>query len=451
MDDLLLILFRTTLVLTLCGGVCFLALRRIESRVPKLSRLLWVAVLLTGWFWLQPVIQIPIGETADLRPQTVADFAVPAFVEPPTMVGSRPPGGYVGDSRQEPETAIYDVVVAPSAEYRTLSPGGRQPTIIETDNPIPAQERAGVSPPVAPPRGSSATNRQVYAQPLLLAIWFGGMGIVILLSTTAYLRILLSLRKATCADETLSASWWQLLTKHGISPKAVPMVITQHLGPALVRTPLGYRLAVPGELWSELSESGRQGILKHEFAHFRRRDVWKSFFVRMLALPHWFNPVAHYAANRFDELAEQLCDRDAFCSETLKGRQEELSEFARILLLLHDNAPTRFVARQSIFGRNSGNNLQSRIASLNAHPLTERTSVMKKTVLVLGTAAILFAALFRVEFVAQEPPRESATETEEVVAVADATAVLDLTVHRPSGSIALGQDATYTIEITNTG
>jgi len=56
---LLYALLRTTLVLTFCGGICFLALRKFEHHLPKLSRLLWVAVLLTGWFWLQPVIEIP--------------------------------------------------------------------------------------------------------------------------------------------------------------------------------------------------------------------------------------------------------------------------------------------------------------------------------------------------------------------------------------------------------
>jgi len=56
---ILFILFRTTLILTFCGGICFLALRKIEHYLPKLSRLLWGAVLLTGCFWLQPVIQIP--------------------------------------------------------------------------------------------------------------------------------------------------------------------------------------------------------------------------------------------------------------------------------------------------------------------------------------------------------------------------------------------------------
>ena len=374
-NDILFTLFRTTLVLTLCGGICFLALRKIEHRLPKLSRLLWVAVLLTGWCWLQPVIQIP----------TTYFAGTPAFNDPPTMVGSRPPGGYVGDSRQEWETAKHDMDVAQSAEYRTLPPGGRQPTYSETNNQVPAQERGGASPPVTT---------------YILPLWLTGMFITILLSAVEYIRILYRLRYTEPAEDALAEPWRKLLTEHGIDSRTVPMLMSQNFGPALVRTPLGYRFVVPNELWSELSELGRQGIFKHELAHFRRRDVWKSFFVRILALPHWFNPVAHYAANRFDELAEQLCDREAFA-----GKREDISEFARILLLLHENAPTHFVARQSIFGRN----LERRVASLLENPLPERTFTMRKTLLVLGTAVILFAALFRVEFVAQEPTREPAT------------------------------------------
>jgi hypothetical protein len=106
-------------------------------------------------------------------------------------------------------------------------------------------------------------------------------------------------------------------------------------------------------------------------------------------------------------LAEQLCDKEAFANGN-----EGISDFAKVLLLLHENAPTHFVARQSIFGRN----LQRRVASLlKETSTTERTTVMKKTLLVLATVAILCAALFRVEFVAQEtspqkqPRREPAT------------------------------------------
>jgi len=42
----------------------------------------------------------------------------------PEKVGNRPPGGCVGDSRQKRDTATH------SAEYRTLPPGGRQPTFV---------------------------------------------------------------------------------------------------------------------------------------------------------------------------------------------------------------------------------------------------------------------------------------------------------------------------------
>ena len=47
---------------------------------------------------------------------------------------------------------------------------------------------------------------------------------------------------------------------------------------------------------------------------------------------------------------------------------------------------------------------------------------MRKTLLVLGTAAILFVALFRVEFVAQEPPREPTTVSPVVAADSGDTA-----------------------------
>ena len=370
--DILWALLRTTCVLTLCGGVCFLALRNIEHHLPKLSRLLWIAVLLTGWFWLQPVIHVKTaGETAAEE----EDVAV-------TPVLYHSEGGGITTS---------------SLPFGKRVRGNHLSQSSDNPRPSPLPEGEGTL-FVQPPPFMGTT--------ILLAVWFGGMVIMIIAAAAGYIRVLYCLRNTEPAGDALSEPWRNLLTEHGIDSRAVPMLLSDNLGPALIRTPLGYRLVVPGELWSELSEPGRQGILKHELAHFRRRDVWKSFFVRILALPHWFNPVAHYAANRFDELAEQLCDREAFA-----GRREEVSEFARILLLLHENAPTHFVVRQSIFGRN----LQRRVAALLNPPL-ERRFAMRKTLLVIGTAAILCAALFRIEFVAtQEPTKESGTTAPEQI------------------------------------
>jgi beta-lactamase regulating signal transducer with metallopeptidase domain len=266
-----------------------------------------------------------------------------------------------------------------------------------------------------------ASGKNIDWQTTLLHLYFAGMAITLLLAAWGYIRILLCLRKAEPAEDALAEPWRNLLTQHGIDARSIPMLLSKDLGPALVQTPLGARLVVPSELWSELSASGRLGILKHELAHFRRRDVGKSFFVRMLTLPHWFNPMAHYAANRFDELAEQLCDREAFLSETQSGQQEGISEFAEVLLLLHENAPAHFVVRHSIFGRN----LKRRVAFLQQSPSPERNFTMRKTLLVLGAVAILAVAVLRVEFVekseAQVPPqspqRLQGTESEQSAAV----------------------------------
>ena len=128
---------------------------------------------------------------------------------------------------------------------------------------------------------------------------------------------------------------------------------------------------------------------------------------RILTLPHWFNPVAWYAANRFDELAEHLCDHEAFT-----GKREGIAEFARTLLLLHENAPTRFVARQSIFGRD----LKGRIAFLTNDTPLPGISTMKKSLLIFGTIAILLVSLFRVEFVTTITAQETKEPEQSVVA-----------------------------------
>src|SRR5262249_54471037 len=58
-------------------------------------------------------------------------------------------------------------------------------------------------------------------------------------------------------------------------------------------------------LWRQLDSGERLAILRHELAHYRRGDLWKSLVARLLALPHWFNPLAWRAGRRFDEAAER--------------------------------------------------------------------------------------------------------------------------------------------------
>ena len=363
-STILLFLFRTTLYLAAGGLLCRLILRHIDDRIPRLSRVLWLAVLLSGWFWLQPAIKIP----------------APRFVDPPV-----------------PATPVFPTQAVP---LRVEHP---KPFFTE---PLPFVEpvvHAEWPQPMAvePVAVAQKFDGKPLILPVLFAVWLGGMVVSIFLAAAGYVRYLSALRNTVPAGDDFAGLWHRLLAEHGIDARTIPMLVSRpmsdrrpedggDLGPALIRTLRGYRLVVPHDLWSELPEAGRCGILRHELAHFLRRDVWKSFLVRVLALPHWFNPIAWLAVHRFEEAAEHLCDRAAFDLE-----QEGAAEFARTLLLLHENAPTQCVVRHSIFGRG----LEHRVACLLHKNPKRKVTLMKKTLLISGTVALLAACLFRFEFV----------------------------------------------------
>ena len=111
------------------------------------------------------------------------------------------------------------------------------------------------------------------------------------------------------------------------------MRVTVRIGPVLCRLPWGYQLLVPGPLWERLDPAGRLSILRHELAHAERGDVWKSLGVRLLALPHWFNPLAWWAVRRFDEAAEWACDQ-AVCGASRQARPE----YAKALVVMGETA-----------------------------------------------------------------------------------------------------------------
>jgi hypothetical protein len=121
--------------------------------------------------------------------------------------------------------------------------------------------------------------------------------------------------------------------------------------------------------------------------------VWKSLAARLLALPHWFNPLAWLAARQFDEAAEWACDAAARGDSPATAAQ-----YAQSLLTLNQWSGRWTLYRPAAWGRGTS----QRIRRLVCPNFTEDTIVKK--ILVLGAAFILAAVcLVRVELVAKEP------------------------------------------------
>ncbi|HBO45346.1 MAG TPA: hypothetical protein DD670_15735, partial [Planctomycetaceae bacterium] len=160
--------------------------------------------------------------------------------------------------------------------------------------------------------------------------------------------------------------------------------------PLLCRWPDGYELVVPAELWGSLGESARLGIMRHELAHYQRGDVWKSLAVRLLALPHWFNPAAWLAARRFEEAAEWACDEAAVAGHTPQ------TEYARTLLALAEASLGGGSCHPSMSRWNLSARVRRLLADSNA-----KDSIMKKLVLTVLAAVLVAFCLVRIDLVAK--------------------------------------------------
>jgi len=159
----------------------------------------------------------------------------------------------------------------------------------------------------------------------------------------------------------------------------------------LCRLPRGYELLVPGELWRELDADQRAAILRHELAHYLRGDVWKSLAVRVLALPHWFNPASWLAVRRFEEAAEWACDRAA-------TGDAPATAYAKALMRLGEVAGGRALYGPAAHGRTLAARIRRLISSKH-----QEDSAVKKTLLIVMGLCLVALPLVRLQLIAKEP------------------------------------------------
>lgn len=137
-------------------------------------------------------------------------------------------------------------------------------------------------------------------------------------------------------------------------------------------------------------------ILRHELAHFRHGDLWKGALIRLLALPHWFNPLAWWIVRKLDECAEWLCDDEA------TGLDRGIAAtYAKVLLRLGTEPGAGGAPATAM----RGGRLHGRIRRVLS-PGSGQSSVTKTLLLTAVPLALLAAHLIRVQIVGS--PAEAA-------------------------------------------
>ena len=153
---------------------------------------------------------------------------------------------------------------------------------------------------------------------LLAAIW---MVVVVVMTTTLAWRYTQLLRLVDQLDEA-PCEWrrpWHSLLKQSSRYKFLggrksvvlssEMLVSDSVGPLLVRRLRGNVLIVPRDFWSQLSEEQRRGVMLHELAHLQRGDIWRQLIARGIVVLHWFNPLAWWAMRQYEMATECACDQ----------------------------------------------------------------------------------------------------------------------------------------------
>ena len=384
-------MIRATLLLAV-STVIILALERfVPIRSVRLRRFVWFAVLLQGVL----LVGIPLtftrlehappaspSEPGPVAP-TIAEFVPerpfdPDFAAIPVdaQVDYPPPGGNVGDSRQD-LCGVPHVAARRSAAYHW------QPAHITSYLPH---------------------------------IWLVGVVFFVVHWLFGYCRLLLSARNWRPAPDDWTTEWNALSGR-----RTIPLYVSQNVGPALVRLPLRFVLVVPQTAWERLTAEQRSRVMRHELAHFRRYDLCTSAAAWLMVLPHWFNPLAWTALRRFDALAELACD-DFAHENTDRG----VAEYCRALLLLQEWLPRRAGTcgpGLPVHGRKLSDRI-SRLVHFNA--LKQGDPMMKKTLLVIVAILLLAVGAFRVHVVAQQETLQPAVATQEPGTVSPALPVITI-------------------------
>ena len=347
--DIAVALIRTTLAASAAALAAWALLAWLRIDSPRIHRTAWLLVIAQGWLFVPLTIEI---ETSS----------------PPSAI--KRAAGLVPAGIHEEE----------AIEFENGSQWGRGPFA------------TGDSPLVTAPPSQKVPD----PLPLAIAVWLLGASLIVVIAAYRYMRVLRTLPLGAPPDEpTWQAEWRSALAAAKLRRRqTVDLRITASLGPLLHWAPWSYLILVPRELWSALASPERQAILRHELAHLRRRDLWKSLAIRVLALPQWFNPLVWFAVRRFDEAAEWACDDAA--AATNAGRLT----FAASLLQSAEYAAAPFPASAPA----ARGVLTRRIHRL-VSPRFKEESKMKLLIVPTLLVIAAVAQTFRIEqVIADEPP-----------------------------------------------
>lgn len=331
-----------TMLLSAAALIAWFFLTLCRCRSPKIHRSTWWIVLLLGIFGWGITVDVPV-------PREHVDLSVSSD----TLVGLLSANGEAGELTAEHSgTGVKAVTHVPSPRFGFAS-----------------------------------------VLSLLFVVWLAGFLLILSIRGVSYFLLLKKLSEAVPAQGEHRDEWERILAERQLTVKHLPLYICDSFGPGLSWRRGGPLVVVPTELWEEATAEIREGILRHELAHYSNRDLIRTGVARFFVAVHWFNPIAWFALQKLDEASEWISDLAAF------GHQSDGTvRFAESLLAVHETS--RSVLLRS-YGFSSGR-ISRRAEQLFDSMTRKNESTFKRMGISLVLTMLLFLGLCQFKFVPME-------------------------------------------------
>jgi uncharacterized protein (TIGR03435 family) len=215
---------------------------------------------------------------------------------------------------------------------------------------------------------------------IVLAVWFGGFALALLLWWRRWQRIATAVRGAAPAKSGRELEAVRRLERSVGNKRPTSVIVSEcNLEPGIVGI-FRPALLLPASVARRLDDAQLDAIILHELWHVRRRDNLAAALHMLVQAVFWFHPFVWWIGARLIDERERACD------ERVVAHGSEPQTYAEAILKVckfYLESPLSCVAGVT------GSNLKKRIEEIMLHRIANQLNFAKKTLLAaVGLAAI---------------------------------------------------------------
>lgn len=279
---------------------CAVALIGRRVRQPALMHALWIIVLVK--LVTPPVFEVPVELPFSFnRLSALAD----------RLSGGLSPGA----THDRVATRVDRRAVAQSPNRALLAeidaPGAKRQAVAGSS----VQEAGAAAVPSASLSGRFWNTAAIalgwllrHAVAVFGGVWLAGTAGWFLLQGFTAIKFSRRLALATPASAELQQQADELARAMGLAYRPPVMIVRDVISPMLWGVGRDTRLLFPVNLLARLDLAGRETLIAHELAHFRRGDHWVRAFELFVSGIYWWNPVLWWARREIEIAEEECCD-----------------------------------------------------------------------------------------------------------------------------------------------